>query len=130
MAIEEALDKIISVLTQSMKKGPENLIFHSEWDNHDVFCQEFKVGRPSIHTTAGKMFQEITIINDPPPATELTPTVRNKNRNFVRKRKPVSDLFPSAYLNKKDHVGPVLSIPTQLQVHPTSYKENFNQAVM
>ena len=76
------------------------------------------------------MFQEIAIIDDPPPATELTPTVRNKNRNFVPKRKPVSDPLPAAYLNKKDPVDPVLRIPTQLQVHPTSYKENFNQAVM
>ena len=48
VAIEEALDKTSSVLPRSMKKGPENLIFHSEWDNHDVFCQEFMVGHPSI----------------------------------------------------------------------------------
>lgn len=51
------LEQMSSLLNTNIVKGPDKIVFHSEWDNFDKLLTGIHE-RPSVHTAAGIMLQE------------------------------------------------------------------------
>ena len=110
-AVAAALDQTSSILTPRIVKSPENVVFHSEWDNFNQLLTGLH-GRPAFNTAAGIMLQEAE--RSERTQTHINPISVSRTRERTLKLNSPPPLPPFHISNRK---GPDMELPIVHQSH-------------
>ena len=80
-AVAVALEQTSSLLTSKIVTGPDNEVFHSEWDNFNQFLTGLH-GKPAFNTAAGIMLQESKSSAESERHADLPSMSRSKERTL------------------------------------------------